>query len=161
MLLHHHFVQIAKKYGRKLAFIDCTTEKRVTYSKALIASMILVEKFRKYEEGFLGIMLPTSVEAALSILGTLMCGKTPVMINYSTGASENVRYAQRKCNFKTVITSKALLKKINCPSVDGMVFIEDIMNGISIADKLKATIKAKLPNLSEYTGCFSMPMMMS
>ena len=145
MLLHHHFVQIAKKYGKKLAFIDCTTDKKVTYSKALIASLILAEKFRKYEEGFLGIMLPTSAGAALSILGTLMSGKTPVIINYSTGASDNVLYAQRKCNVKTVITSKALLEKIKCPSVDGMVFIEDIMESVSIADKLKAAIKASLP----------------
>src|SRR5208283_1179090 len=142
MLLHHHFVQIAKKYGNKLAFIDCTTDKRITYSKALIASLILAEKFRKYEEGFLGIMLPTSAGAALSILGALMSGRTPVMINYSTGASNNVRYAQRKCNVKTVITSKGLLEKINCPAVDGMVFIEDIMESVSIADKLKATMKA-------------------
>ncbi|MGO9013457.1 MAG: AMP-binding protein [Dissulfurispiraceae bacterium] len=145
MLLHHHFVQTAKKYGKKLAFIDCTTDKRVTYSKALIASLILADKFRKYEEGFLGIMLPTSAGAALSILGTLMSGKTPVIINYSTGASDNVRNAQRKCNVKTVITSKALLEKIKCEPVDGMVFIEDIMERVSVSDKLKATIKASLP----------------
>ena len=145
MLLHHHFVHIAKKYGKKLAFIDCTTDKRVTYSKALIASLILAGKFGKYEEGFLGIMLPTSAGAALSILGALMSGKTPVIINYSTGASDNVRYAQRKCSVKTVITSKTLLEKIKCPSVDGMVFIEDIMERVSIADKLKATMKASLP----------------
>ncbi len=145
MLLHHHFVQTAKKYGEKLAFIDCTTNKRVTYSKALIASLILADKFRKYEEGFLGIMLPTSAGAALSILGTLMSGKTPVMINYSTGASDNVCYAQRKCSVKTVITSKALLDKIKCDPIDGMVFIEDIMERVSIADKLKAKMKASLP----------------
>ena len=72
-------------------------------------------------------MIPTSAGCALSILGTFMSGKTPVMINYSTGAANNALYAQKKCNFKTIITSKALLEKINCPVIDGMVFIEDIM----------------------------------
>jgi acyl-[acyl-carrier-protein]-phospholipid O-acyltransferase / long-chain-fatty-acid--[acyl-carrier-protein] ligase len=145
MLLHHHFVKIAKRYGSKLAFIDRTSDKRITYTKALIASLILSDKFRKYEEGFLGIMIPTSAGCALSILGTLMSGRTPVMINYSTGAANNALYAQKKCNFKTIITSKALLEKINCPVIEGMVFIEDIMETISAADKLKAAFKAKLP----------------
>lgn len=145
MLLHQHFVKIARRYGNKLAFIDRTSDKRVTYTKALIASLILSEKFKKYPEGFLGIMIPTSAGSALTILGTLMSGKTPVMINYSTGAANNAIYAQKKCTFKTIITSKALLEKINCPVVDGMVFIEDIMEGISAGEKLKAALKAKLP----------------
>ncbi len=145
MLLHQHFVKVAKRCGSKLAFIDRTSEKRVTYTKALIASLILSDKFKKYAEGFLGIMIPTSAGCALSILGALMSGRTPVMINYSTGAAGNAVYAQKKCNFRTIITSKALLEKINCPVMDGMVFIEDIMESISAADKLKAAFKAKLP----------------
>ncbi len=145
MLLHQHFVKIARRYGNKLAFIDRTSDKRVTYTKALIASLILSDKFRKYERGFLGIMIPTSAGCALSVLGALMSGRTPVMINYSTGAANNAMYAQKKCNFKTIITSRALLEKINCPVIDGMVFIEDIMGTVSAADKLKAAFKAKLP----------------
>jgi acyl-[acyl-carrier-protein]-phospholipid O-acyltransferase/long-chain-fatty-acid--[acyl-carrier-protein] ligase len=145
MLIHQHFVKVAKKYQNKLAFIDRTSDRRVTYSKALIASLILSEKFKKFPEGFLGIMIPTSAGCALSVLGTLMSGKTPVMINYSTGAANNAVYAQRKCNFKTIITSKALLEKINCPVVDGMIFIEDIMEGVTKSEKLKAALKSKLP----------------
>ncbi|MFZ3137284.1 MAG: AMP-binding protein [Thermodesulfovibrionales bacterium] len=138
-------MRIAKRYGDKPAFIDRTSDKRVSYSKALIASLILSEKFSQYKEGFLGIMIPTSAGCALSILGTLMSGRTPVMINYSTGAANNALYAQKKCNFRTIITSKALLEKINCPVIDGMVFIEDIMEEISGREKLKAALKAKLP----------------
>lgn len=145
MLFHQHFVHIAKKLKSKLAFIDCTTGRRITYSKALIASLILSEKFRKYDEGFLGIMIPTSAGSALSSLGALMSGRTPVMINYSTGAANNAKYAQDKCGFKTIITSKGFLEKINCPFVDGMVFIEDIMAGISFIDKLKTALISKLP----------------
>ena len=145
MLLHQHFVRIAKRYGSKPAFIDRTSDRRITYSKALIASLILAEKLKKYTKGFLGIMIPTSAGCALSILGTLMSGRTPVMINYSTGAANNAVYAQKKCNFKTIVTSKALLEKINCPVVDGMVFIEDIMEEISRREKLKAALISKLP----------------
>jgi len=145
MLLHQHFIKIAKRYGDKLAFIDRTSDKRITYSKALIASLILSDKFKKFPEGFVGIMIPTSAGCALSVLGALMSGKTPVMINYSTGAANNAGYAQKKCNFRTIITSKALLEKINCPVIDGMIFIDDIMEEVSTGEKLKAALKSKLP----------------
>jgi acyl-[acyl-carrier-protein]-phospholipid O-acyltransferase/long-chain-fatty-acid--[acyl-carrier-protein] ligase len=145
MLLHQHFVRIAKKYGNKLAFIDRTSDRKITYSQALIASLILAEKMQKYGDGFTGIMIPTSAGCALSVLGVLMSGRIPVMINYSTGAVSNAVYAQQKCNFKTVITSKTFIEKIDCPVIDGMVFIEDIMDGISGKEKLKAALVAKLP----------------
>jgi len=145
MLLHQRFVRVAKKYGNKVFIIDRTSNRRVTYSRALIASLILADRFQKYEQGLLGIMLPTSSGCALSILATLMSGRTPVMINYVTGAANNAEFAQKKCGFKTIITSRVLLEKINCRFVKGMVFIEDIMENISSGEKFKAALKSKLP----------------
>ncbi|MFZ1978158.1 MAG: AMP-binding protein, partial [Bacteroidota bacterium] len=145
MLLHHMFVQIAKKYESKLAFVDKTTGGSMTYGKALIATLILSEKMKKYEEGLLGIMVPTSIGCSLAILGSLMSGRVPVMLNYSTGAAQNAEYAQKKCGFKTIVTSKALLEKINCPRVPGMVFLEDILESVGFFDKIKAAIWSKLP----------------
>ena len=145
MLLHHQFVLMAKKNAKKLAVIDKSTGKNVTYSRALIGALILSSKFKRYDKGFIGIMIPTSAGCALATVGALMSGRIPVMINYSTGAEANARYAQRKCKFKTIITSKALLEKINCPLIDGMVPIEDIMAGVTTGDKLKAALMTKLP----------------
>jgi acyl-[acyl-carrier-protein]-phospholipid O-acyltransferase/long-chain-fatty-acid--[acyl-carrier-protein] ligase len=146
MLLHHQFVVMAKKHAGKLAIIDKTTGKNVSYAKALIAAMILGSKFEKYDKGFIGIMIPTSAGCALATVGTLLSGRIPVMINYSTGAENNARFAQKKCRFTTIITSKALLEKIGCPLIDGMVLIEDIMESITTVDKLKAAVKSMLPS---------------
>ncbi|MCJ7813380.1 AMP-binding protein, partial [bacterium] len=88
---------------------------------------------------------PTSAGCFLSILGLLMTGKVPVMINYSTGAEENCKYAQNKVGFKTIITSRALLDKIECPLIPGMLCIEDIMKEITTINKLAAALKSKLP----------------
>ena len=145
MLLHHRFIEVAKKQGNKLAFIDRTAGREVPYSKALIASLLLGREFKKFDKGFIGVMIPTSAGAGLSILGALISGRTPVLINYSTGAAENCRYAQEKCDFKTIITSKTLLKKIDCPHVDGMVYIEDIMAALSTLKKIKAAVISKMP----------------
>ncbi|MBN2863165.1 MAG: AMP-binding protein [Bacteroidales bacterium] len=145
MLLHQQFIRMAKRHAGKLAVIDKSTGKSVTYSRALIGALILSSKFKKYDEGFIGIMIPTSAGCALATVAALMSGRIPVMINYSTGAEVNARYAQKKCRFKTIITSKALLEKINCPLIEGMVLIEDLMAGVTTGDKLKAALKTKLP----------------
>ena len=145
MLLHQRFIAIAKKFGEKLFINDYTTDRKISYNKALIASLLLADEFDKYDTGLIGVMIPTSAGGYMTVLGTIMSGRIPVMINYSTNAEENIRYGQNKCNFKTIITSKALLEKINCPQVEGMVFLEDIMAGLSKVKKLKAAIKSKLP----------------
>lgn len=145
MLLHQEFVRNAKRYSKKLAIKDKTTKSEVTYSRALIGALILSKKFEPYDKGYIGIMIPTSAGCALATVGTLMSGRVPVMINYSTGAEQNCRFAQEKCSFKTIITSKALLDKINCPVIEGMVLIEDIMKSVTTGDKLKAALKSKLP----------------
>lgn len=145
MLLHHEFVRNAKKSPKKMAIRDRTTKRDVPYARALIGALILSKKFKKYSDTYLGIMVPTSAGCALATVAALMSGKVPVMINYSTGAESNARYAQEKCGFKTIIASKALLEKINCPVIEGMVLIEDLMKEVTTGDKLKAALRTKLP----------------
>src|SRR4030042_41703 len=145
MILHHEFIKTAKRFRGKNAIVDKSTDKTVPYQKALIASLILAKKFSKYKEGYLGIMIPNSAGSFLTVLGTLMSGKVPVMINYSTGASNNCEYAQNKIGFKTIITSRALCEKLGCRLVPGMVFLEDLMEHVTGANKIAAAAKAALP----------------
>ncbi len=145
MLLHHKFIDIAKQYSTKLAIHDFTTNRKLTYNKSLIACLILARYFRTLDRGFIGIMIPTSAGCILAKIAILMSGRIPVMINYSTGAEHNAKFAQRKCDFKTIITSKALLEKIECPFVEGMIYMEDIMAAITSAQKIKAAVTAALP----------------
>ncbi len=143
--LHQSFIGIAKQDPGRLAIIDRTTNARLTYGRTLIASLILANRFRKLPERFLGIMVPNSAGAVLSVLGTLMAGKVPVMLNYSTGAAANIAYAQRKCGFHTVVSSKALLERIGCPVMPGMILLEEVMASLTLPEKLAAALKSKLP----------------
>ena len=145
MILHHQFIKAAKKNPKKFAIIDRTTGSKLTYSKTLIASIILSKLIKRYENDYIGIMVPTSAGCFLSVIASLMARKVPVMINYSTGAEQNCIYAQNKIGFKTIITSKALLDKIKCPVVPGMVMLEDLMKEISLPLKLSAALKSKMP----------------
>lgn len=145
MLLHQQFIEVAKQNRDKLAIIDRSTGTRLTYGRALIASLILARKFRRIRDGYVGVMIPTSAGCMLTILGLIMSGKVPVLINYSTGAADNIRYARQRCGFHTVITSHKVLEKVGCPAMDDMLFVDDLMQEISAIDKLRAALLAALP----------------
>lgn len=145
MIMHYWFIETAKKHGKKIAIVDRTTGQTVSYSKALVSALTLAGKFKQLDQGYIGVMLPTSAGAFLVNLGLLMSGRIPVMINYSTGAAENYRYVQNKIGLTSVITSGALLKKINCPLLPGMIQLEDVLSNIGRTDKLKAFFRALPP----------------
>ncbi|HEY3383608.1 MAG TPA: AMP-binding protein [Vicinamibacterales bacterium] len=144
MSLVEQFVQTAKAHESRLAVIDRATGQRVTYRDTLIRALILSGKFKQYKPGMIGVMVPTSGGAIYTVLAALMSGRTPVMINYSTGAAQNCQMAQQRLAFRTIITSRALLEKIKCPTVDGMVFIEDLAAGVSTFNKLGAFLRASM-----------------
>jgi acyl-[acyl-carrier-protein]-phospholipid O-acyltransferase/long-chain-fatty-acid--[acyl-carrier-protein] ligase len=143
--LVEQFIRTAKRYESKLAIIDRATGQRVTYRDALLRTLILSRKFKRYEPGMIGVMMPTSGGAIYAVIAALMSGRTPVMINYSTGAARNCEVAQRRLGFRTIITTRALLEKVKCPVVDGMVFIEDLAASVSTLSKLSAFVSASMP----------------
>ncbi|MBN2736580.1 MAG: AMP-binding protein [Spirochaetales bacterium] len=143
MVLHYEFIKTAKKYPKKMAIHDRSRNSDVTFEKALLAALLLKNKFKSIPEKYVGVMVPNSAGAMLAVLGILMNAKVPVMINYSTGAEENCHFALKKCRMSTIITSRALLEKINCPLLPSMVCLEDIMKEISIFAKIRAAIKVK------------------
>ncbi len=144
-MLQHRFIDSAIQNPDKIAFIDRSTGRDISYSQALLASLILARRFGKLERGRIGIMLPTSSGGGLAVIGAVMAGRTPVMINYSTGAEKNCRYAQDTCDFRIIITTKALLEKTGCPHLPEMIFIEDILSSLGKVEKATAFLKSKLP----------------
>lgn len=141
MRLHEAFIRTAKRNEKKLAVVDRTSNQRVSYRAVLLRSLILAEKLQARDEGFIGIMVPTSAGCVYAVLAVLMSGRTPVMINYSTGAVDNCREAQRRLAFQTVLTSRALLDRIKCPVLDGMVCLEDLARSVSALDKLRGAMR--------------------
>ncbi len=145
MLLHSRFITQAKKYGNRIAVYDTLSGKEYSYDRLLIASLILKSKLERVHGKYLGIMLPTMAGCHLSVLATLMAGKVPAMINYSTGAIDNCNYAQNLCGVETILTSRGLLTKLNLDEQSYFIYIEDILKEITAIDKLKAAFLSKLP----------------
>ena len=144
-LLHQAFAFTAKRLGNKLAFIDSNTGRRLTYKESLIAALLLARYLKRFDDHYIGVLLPNSAGSTLAVLAILFAGKVPVMINYSTGAEQNCRYAREKCGFRTIISAGALLKKINCPQLDDMILIEQVLGSLTALQKVRAALKSMLP----------------
>ncbi len=145
MRLDHGFIVRAKKTPGALALVDGLSGKRFSYRKTLISALLLRRQLLALPDDYIGVMLPNGAGSVLTVLAVLLAGKVPVMINFSTGAADNCAYAQEKCGFRTIVTAKAMLEKIACPVVPGMVFIEDFIARIGSAAKLSALMLASLP----------------
>jgi acyl-[acyl-carrier-protein]-phospholipid O-acyltransferase/long-chain-fatty-acid--[acyl-carrier-protein] ligase len=140
--LHEIFIRTAKRFEKKIAIVDRATNQRVTYKAALLRALILAEKLKSCNEGFVGVMVPTSAGCIYAILAVLISGRTPVMINYSTGAADNCRDAQRRLAFRTVLTSRALLDRVKCPMLEGMICLEDLVKTVNTLDKIRGALRA-------------------
>jgi len=142
MRLHEVFIRTAKRLEKKIAVVDRATNQRVTYKAVLLRALILAEKLKSCDEGFVGIMVPTSAGCIYAMLAVLISGRTPVMINYSTGAADNCRDAQRRLAFRTILTSSKLLERVRCPVLDGMICLEDLAKTVNALDKVRGALRA-------------------
>lgn len=143
--LDHGFIIRAKKNPAATALVDGMSGKRYSYRKTLISALLLRKQLLAIPDDYIGVMLPNGAGSVLAVVAVLLAGKVPVMINFSTGAADNCSYAQEKCGFRTIVTAKAMLEKIACPLVPGMVFVEDFIARIGSAAKVQALMLSTLP----------------
>ena len=94
-------------------------------------------------------MLPASVGAGLFYVAALFAGKTPVMINWTTG-SRNLVHALDVLGVDRVITAGALLTKLEGMGVDlsalagRFVLAEDLRSRLTTRAKVSALVRSRL-----------------
>ncbi|MFQ5579155.1 MAG: acyl-[ACP]--phospholipid O-acyltransferase [Nitrospiria bacterium] len=139
-LLHLKFICSAKSAWKRICMSD-STGKRLSYGKALIGAILLSRKIRqKYnKEEMVGLMLPSSVGGALANIATLLAGKVPVNLNFSSGR-EALDSAIRQCGIKTILTSKVFVVKAQLDPRQEMVFLEDLSKTITPIEKIRAAL---------------------
>jgi long-chain-fatty-acid--[acyl-carrier-protein] ligase len=143
------FVERMKRVGGKEIIADETVT--LTGKKALIASILLANKIRKLEGRYIGIMLPASVGSTLILFATMLAGKVPVMINWTSG-SRSTDHVIHTLSIKSVLTARKFLDRVAHIELGAMepylVFAENLKAKISIFDKLKGFILSSKPTRS-------------
>ncbi len=123
------------------------TSGTLSYTKLKRTALVLAEHFRTYDNRFIGILLPASVGAYVTILAVQLAGKVPVMLNWTLGP----RYLEEMAQITgvdKVITSWRFVDRLS--HVDfgklekQLVFLEDIRASLSLKQKLRGAWRSSL-----------------
>lgn len=118
----------------------------VSYSQLKMRTIILANYIKTLPGNYVGILLPASVAATMTILATQLAGKIPVMINWTVGP-RHLQAIKELTNIQTVLSSWAFIDKLQNVDFTGiedqMVMLEDVRGKISFTDKLKGYLLSK------------------
>ena len=135
------FIERMKRQGNNEVFADETTT--LNGKKALISTIILANKIKQLEGRYVGVMLPSSIGSTLILFATMLAGKVPVMINWTSG-SRSTDHIIQSLGIKSVITARKFLDRvahIELGCMDSyLVLAEDLKADVSIGDKIMGAL---------------------
>jgi acyl-[acyl-carrier-protein]-phospholipid O-acyltransferase / long-chain-fatty-acid--[acyl-carrier-protein] ligase len=146
-------IESAKTQGGKWPALEDPTSGALTYKRLLQAVRILGAKLMPLapEGRAVGVMLPTSNGAAVTVLALMSGGRVPAMINFTSGAA-NILGACRAAQIDTILTARAFVEKARLDKLISqienhvrIIYLEDIRKTVSFSDKLHGALRAKQP----------------
>lgn len=100
------------EFGRNTECIEDISRKPLSYQKLIEASLAFSRVFARHTkvQERVGLLLPNTMAAAISILGMNAINRVGALLNYSAGI-EGMDAAIAAADIQTIITSKRFLKK--------------------------------------------------
>lgn len=153
------FLKAAKKNPDRVIIADQGSGER-TYRQLITAIMVLKPFIQSLKGDNIGLMFPAGVGGDVFYLAALFAGKTPVMINWTTGM-KNIVFSLQNVGVESIITARKLLLKLKeqgidfQPVEDKLFYVEDLGKKISLFSKLKAKIQSYFSWSSLAKGPFS------
>ena len=146
-------IDAAKIHGKKWTAIEDPVSGRLTYKRMLQAIAVLGAKLMPLalEGRALGVMLPTSNGAVVTLFAVMSAGRVPAMINFTAGAT-NILAACRAAEVDTILTSRAFVEKARLQNLVAqleqkvrIVYLEDVRKTVTTSDKLRSLFAWKKP----------------
>jgi acyl-[acyl-carrier-protein]-phospholipid O-acyltransferase / long-chain-fatty-acid--[acyl-carrier-protein] ligase len=146
-------IDAAKAHGPKWLAVEDPVSGQLTYKRLLQATAILGRKLMPLaREGRpVGIMLPTSNGAVVTLFAVMSAGRVPAMINFTAGAA-NILAACRAAEIDTILTSRTFVERGRLENVVAqlqsqvrIVYLEDIRKTVGALDKLRGALAWKKP----------------
>ena len=143
----------ARRHGFDRVAIEDPVAGTLTSKRLLAGAAVLGRKLMPLsgEGGAVGVMLPNSNGAAVTILGLMSAGRVPAMINFTAGRA-NILAACRAAKVTTIVTSRAFIEKARLdPLVERLrdevrlVYLEDVRPSVTLLDRLRGLWSAKRP----------------
>ncbi|MCV3765475.1 AMP-binding protein [Rhizobium sp. TRM95796] len=143
--LFQAMVEAAKLYGPSRDILEDSLGGRLTYRQALIGVRVLSRRFAEFAPRGkpVGVMLPNSNGAVLTVLALASAGAPAAMLNYTAGAAA-IASAASTAAIKTVLTSRAFIERAELEkqverlieSGVRLVYLEDIQKEIGWWEKV-------------------------
>jgi acyl-[acyl-carrier-protein]-phospholipid O-acyltransferase/long-chain-fatty-acid--[acyl-carrier-protein] ligase len=146
-------IESAKIHGQNWLAIEDPVSGQFTYKRLLTAVSVLGRKLMPLarEGGTLGVMLPTSNGAVVTLLAVMSAGRVPAMINFTAGAA-NILGGCRAAQLDTILTSRTFVERGRLDNLVAtlakdvrIVFLEDIRATIGLGDKLRGLFGRNKP----------------
>lgn len=139
------FLNCCEKMGSQAACGDSIAGV-LTYAEAKMRVILLAEVIRKYPGTYIGILLPSSVAAYLTILACQLAGKVPLLVNWTVGP-RHLESVVALSQVQVILSSWSFLDRLDNVDLNGVedliVMLEDVRRDFSIIDKAKAFFRSK------------------
>lgn len=144
------FLNNCSRMGNAIACADMRSG-MVTYQQLKQRAIILAEYIRHLPGEYVGILLPASVAASMTILACQLAGKVPLMINWTVGP-RHLQAVVQLSQVKVVLSSWSFLDRLQNVDLTGIedlvVMLEDVRRDLGLSTKLKGYLYSKLSTQS-------------
>lgn len=134
-----------EQFGKKTAVLEDIERKALNYQQIITYSLLFSRLFSRIteEKERIGLMLPNSSAAAISLFALNAIGRTAAMINYTSGL-ESIQTSLIAADIQQIITSKRFLKEAKLEGIVAALphiqwhYLEELKPQITFKDKLWA-----------------------
>ncbi|MEO0478679.1 MAG: AMP-binding protein [Planctomycetota bacterium] len=116
----------------------------LTYERFLVAVQLFADRLRAQTQSeHIGILLPATAAVDLLIFAVHAAGRTPVILNWTTGP-KNLHHAVDVMEIEHVVTSKAFVSRIETGDLGAnFLFLEDVRQSIGSLQKIRTLLRTK------------------
>lgn len=149
--LFDELLSASERYGRK-RIVCRDTAQSVSYDQLTLAAGVLGRALapRLAEQRRVALLMPNAVGHVAALFALIRIGKTPVILNFSSGRQELLD-ACETAEVRTVLTSRQFVEKAKLQAAVeqlaercAVVYLEDVRQGLGRRDKLNGWLDNRL-----------------
>jgi len=150
MVLPRKFLRNCRRGMFRLKVSDSTGQECTggqTILRSLILKRLLEREVLSADESMVGVLIPPSVGGTLVNAALTLSRRVPVNLNY-TVSTEIMNSCIKQCGIKHVLTSRKVMEKLNIELDAEVVYLDDLREKVTTADKLIAATQTYLTPVS-------------
>ncbi|MCC0016953.1 MAG: AMP-binding protein [Rhodobiaceae bacterium] len=146
----------ARAFGKATAIAADMETPAISYKRLILGAMVLGGRIARMSVRgeHVGVMLPSTVGAAVTFFALQAFGRVPAMLNFTSGVS-SVRTCMHAAEVRTILTSRRFVEKGGLQALvealEGdarIVYIDELRQSLSVFDKVAGALRAAFARLT-------------